>query len=135
MESIKLLKQCIRELAHEHNLTDYFLRLNCLDKAVEENPDETALEKSLAFLRSYGREFTPYVNKDMYFAGIVGYFYLPRGRAGLCEDIGHYCPNYKTLVDEGINGIRARIEKTEAVDFVGKANKSDVPRILRPSIF
>lgn len=123
MENVLRIKEKIRKETHERNLKDFFLRLRCLDRAGEDYPDATALKKSLAFLHFYQKEFSPFVNKDMYFAGIVGYFYLPRNRVGLVEDIGHYCANYKTLIDRGVNGIRAQIIKGKPTDAVGKENK------------
>lgn len=123
MKNLLNFKQNIREQTHERNLSDYFLRLRCLDEAVAKFPAGTALDKSLAFLRSYGQEFVPFVDKDLCLASIAGYFYVPRGRAGLEEDIGHYCANYKTLVEEGVNGIRARIRRGKPTDETGRTNK------------
>lgn len=122
-ELLRLKKSMIDD-AHQRNMDDHALRIRCLDEAGETFADGTALDKSMEFLRLYNRAFEPYVRPELYFAGVAGYFYIPRPRVGILEDVGHYCADYKRLIDLGVRGIYEKILGTDAIDMVGTVNKA-----------
>ena len=112
MESLMTLKQCIGERAHDRNMEDNQLRVQCLTRAGEEHRGESALPKMMTYLRLYNEKFSPFVDKDLFFAGTPGYFWLPGDIAGLIYDIGHFCADYQRLIDGGVEGIREEVMRS-----------------------
>ncbi len=112
MMELMQLKREAAARAKEHNTKDRELRIRCLAAVEERADEETALSKVMDYLRLYDKDFTPYIWPDLCLAGTPGYFRLPSHPGGLVGDIGHFCADYKKMVDEGVEGIREEILRT-----------------------
>lgn len=119
MKTCLELRPCVQEMARARNQADQALRIRCLEAAMERRREGSALDWVMEYLRQYDRDFTPYVNGELYLAGVVGFFRLPGTDSvygmpgtdhGLVWDGGHFCANYQRLIQEGIDGIRRRLE-------------------------
>ena len=118
------LKTNIKNEARDHNNADRLLRTKCLDHVGSTQSHCTALEKTMEYLRLYGASFEPYVSLDLKIAGSAGCFGLPKHRSGLRGDIGHYCANYATMLELGVDGLKAKLEATEPTDLRGAENRA-----------
>ncbi len=123
MRSALELKWVLADEEAPWGKSDHELRERVLKEA-ESLPDTPALGKMMAFLRSYTAEFTPFVRGDLAFAGTPGYFRLTRREDGLAFDIGHFCADYRKMVDIGIEGIRAQLDRAVPVDDEGRETKA-----------
>lgn len=130
MKTVELLKNTLEEYSKERNRADYEFRVSCIERVAETLKEASALEKTLEFLRLYGEGFEPFVCEDLFIAGTSGIFMLPPEMAGLTGDIGHYCADYDSLVNEGVGGIRSRITSAIPTDELGTENKAGFLRAL-----
>ena len=111
MKTILDLRNSVGARALKHNTADHDLRVRCLTEAGEQFQRASALETTMAYLKLYDSRFVPYVCEDLYFAGAAGNFRLPEV-AGLTDDIGHFCPNYQKLVEQGVTELRRQVLET-----------------------
>lgn len=117
------LKNNLRCSVKGHNTADHALRMTCLRNAEEKNKDKQAVDIVMEYQRQYGDSFEPFIYDDLFIAGSGGQFYPSKWSEYLNSDIGHYCPNFKSLVDSGVDGILKRINEATPVDEIGENTK------------
>ena len=122
MTSIEVLRKTLKTRAHEYNLADRDLRNLCKKNAAEKYASGSSLDRAVEYLTQYADQFRAYVCEDLFIAGAGGYFRLEKTE-GFCHDIGHYCANYSTVLELGVEGLRKKIEAATPTDEIGKANQ------------
>ena len=109
MKTIQELKSCIKKDSLAWADADNQLRINCRAQACQTFAENTALEKTMEYLRLYDMSFAPYISDDLMLAGGGGNFRLEEIE-GLTGDGGHYCPNFEKLLSLGVCGLYQDIE-------------------------
>ena len=108
MKSLQELKFFLKSDAKSLIDMDHQLREDCRLKACKSFADDTAMEKTMEYLRLYDQWFSPYICADLLLAGAGGNFYLEEIE-GLTGDGGHYSPNFEKLLNLGVNGLAKEI--------------------------